>query len=72
QIIDQTCPPPTEYTDRVSDLTQSSGNQDLVSQKFMQQNVELQRQLETLRAKLEYTFTLLDEKLEQHTGSKSS
>ncbi|CAF0914538.1 unnamed protein product [Rotaria sordida] len=72
QIIDQTCPPPTEYTDRVSDLTQSSGNQDLVSQKFMQQNVELQRQLETLRAKLEYTFTLLDEKLEQHTGSTSS
>lgn len=24
-IIDQTCPPPHEYTDRVSDLTQSSG-----------------------------------------------
>lgn len=24
-IIDQTCPPPIEYTDRVSDVTQSSG-----------------------------------------------
>ncbi len=23
-IIDQTCPPPTEYTDRVSDVTHSS------------------------------------------------
>ncbi|CAF2421997.1 unnamed protein product [Rotaria sp. Silwood2] len=71
-IIDQTCPPPTEYTDRVSDLTQSSGNQDLVAQKFMQQNVELQRQLETLRAKLEYTFTLLNEKLDQYGGSTKS
>ena len=24
-IIDQTCPPPNEYTDHVSDLTHSSG-----------------------------------------------
>lgn len=32
----------------------------------MQQNVELQRQLETLRAKFEYTFALLNEKLDQH------
>jgi hypothetical protein len=24
-IIDQTCPPPTEYTDRTSDITPSSG-----------------------------------------------
>jgi hypothetical protein len=83
-IIDQTCPPPTEYTDHVSDATQSSGmeiilliferkfhlgNQDLLAQKFMQQNVELQRELETLRAKLEYTFVLLNEKLDQQTGS---
>ncbi len=35
----------------------------------MQQNVELQRELETLRAKLEYTFVLLNEKLDQQTGS---
>ncbi len=35
----------------------------------MQQNVELQRELETLRAKLEYTFILLNEKLDQQTGS---
>lgn len=26
QIIDQTCPPPAEYTDHVSDVTHSSGN----------------------------------------------
>jgi hypothetical protein len=45
------------------------GNQDLLAQKFMQQNVELQRELETLRAKLEYTFVLLNEKLDQQTGS---
>ncbi len=38
----------------------------------MQQNVELQRELETLRAKLEYTFTLLNEKLDQQTGSSTS
>lgn len=25
QIIDQTCPPPTEYTDHISDVTQSTG-----------------------------------------------
>jgi hypothetical protein len=38
----------------------------------MQQNVELQRELETLRAKLEYTFTLLNEKLDQQTSSSTS
>ena len=38
----------------------------------MQQNVELQRELETLRAKLEYTFTLLNEKLEKQTESSTS
>jgi hypothetical protein len=48
------------------------GNQNLLAQKFMQQNVELQRELETLRAKLEYTFTLLNEKLDQQTGSSTS
>ncbi|CAF2113856.1 unnamed protein product [Rotaria magnacalcarata] len=71
-IIDQTCPPPMEYTDRISDLTESSGNHDLVAQKFMQQNVELQRQLETLRAKLEYTFTLLNEKFDLHANPSTS
>ena len=25
QIIDQTCPPPTEYIDHISDVTQSTG-----------------------------------------------
>jgi hypothetical protein len=35
----------------------------------MQQNVELQRELETLRTKLEYTFTLLNEKLDQHSAT---
>lgn len=48
------------------------GNQDLLAQKFMQQNVELQRELETLRAKLEYTFVLLNEKLENQTNSTTS
>ena len=38
----------------------------------MQQNVELQRELETLRAKLEYTFTLLNEKLDQEPGTSTS
>ena len=38
----------------------------------MTQNVELQRELETLRAKLEYTFTLINEKLELQTGSSTS
>jgi len=38
----------------------------------MQQNVELQRELETLRAKLEYTFTLLNEKLDQQSGISPS
>lgn len=38
----------------------------------MQQNVELQRELETLRAKLEYTFTLLNDKLDQGNTSTSS
>jgi hypothetical protein len=38
----------------------------------MNQNVELQRELETLRAKLEYTFTLLNEKLDQQADSSTS
>ena len=87
-IIDQTCPPPTEYVDQVTDLTHSSGtasyllhrlsascfegNHDLLAQKFMQQNVELQRELETLRAKLEYTFKLLNEKLDKQSAANAS
>jgi len=35
-IIDQTCPPPTEYTDRVSDVTSSSGRQ-----KFLKKDIFL-------------------------------
>ena len=38
----------------------------------MQQNVELQREIETLRVKLEYTFTFVNEKLGQQTNSSSS
>ncbi len=38
----------------------------------MHQNVELQRELETLRAKLEFTFTLLNEKLDQQENSTTS
>lgn len=54
------------------DLFRYVGNQDLLTQKFMQQNVELQRELETLRAKLEYTFVLLNDKLDQGNTSSSS
>ena len=35
----------------------------------MQQNIELHREIETLRAKLEYTFTFVNEKLE---GNRSA
>lgn len=48
------------------------GNQDLLAQKFMNQNVVLQRELETLRAKLEYTFVLLNEKLDNQANSTTS
>mgnify|MGYP001055482471 FL=1 len=71
-IIDQTCPLPNEYTDHVSDVTHSSANQDFLAQKFMQENLQLQRELETLRVKLEYTFTLLNEKLEQQNANSTS
>lgn len=69
QTIEQTCPPPVQYTDQA----RSSGANELLAQKFMQQNVELHRELETLRAKLEYTFALLNEKLDgQHDSSPSA
>ncbi|CAF3670300.1 unnamed protein product [Adineta steineri] len=71
-IIDQTCAPPAEYTDHIRDITHATGNHDLLAQKFMQENVALQRELETLRARLEYTFTLLNEKLDQYNGSSPS
>ncbi|UJR27852.1 hypothetical protein I4U23_009117 [Adineta vaga] len=67
-IIDQTCAPPAEYTDQVRNIVLSPGNSDIISQKYIQENIELQRELETLRAKLEYTFTLLNEKLDQNGG----
>jgi hypothetical protein len=38
----------------------------------MQQNVQLHRELETLRVKLEYTFALLNEKLDHEGGTSSS
>ena len=38
----------------------------------MQQNVELQNEIETLRAKLEYTFTFINEKLNEQTPSTTS
>ncbi len=37
----------------------------------MQQNVELQREVETLRAKLEYTFTFINEQLDQQKSTSS-
>jgi hypothetical protein len=48
-----------------------SGTEELLS-KFMQQNVELQHEIETLRAKLEYTFTLVNEKFNEQTPTATS
>jgi len=38
----------------------------------MQQNVELQREIEILRAKLEYTFTFVNDKFDQQKSTTSS
>lgn len=38
----------------------------------MQQNTELQGEIETLRAKLEYTFTFINEKFAQEKTTASS
>jgi len=48
------------------------GGSDELVKKFMQQNVELQREIETLRAKLEYTFTIVNEKFDQSKAQTSS
>jgi Na+-translocating ferredoxin:NAD+ oxidoreductase RnfC subunit len=40
------------------------GTEELLK-KFMQQNVELQREIEILRAKLEYTFTFVNDKFDE-------
>ncbi|CAF1454548.1 unnamed protein product, partial [Didymodactylos carnosus] len=71
QIIDRACPPPVEFSDNGHELTYSSGNQELL-QRFMEQNVELQRDIETLRTKLECTFILLNEKLDNTSPSSNS
>jgi len=42
----------------------SLGTEELLKQ-FKQQNVELQREIETLRARLEYTYTVVNDKLGQ-------
>ncbi|CAF0877132.1 unnamed protein product [Didymodactylos carnosus] len=68
QIIDKACPPPDEFGDNATDLTHLSE----LMQRFMQQNVELQREIETLRAKLEYAFTLLHEKLDNNSATSNS
>jgi DNA repair ATPase RecN len=38
----------------------------------MQQNVELQREIEILRAKLEYTYTFVNDKFDQQKSTTSS
>ena len=38
----------------------------------MQENVELQREVEVLRAKLEYTFTFINDKLDQQQETTST
>jgi hypothetical protein len=52
-------------------LFYSTGNEELLK-KFMQQNVELQREIETLRAKLEYTFTFVNEKFDQEKAAATA
>jgi hypothetical protein len=38
----------------------------------MQQNIELQHEIETLRAKLEYTFTFINEKFTEQSTTATS
>jgi hypothetical protein len=52
-------------------LISSLGTEELLK-KFKQQNVELQNEIETLRAKLEYTFTFINEKFNEQTHSATS
>lgn len=68
QIIDQTCPP----MKIVDDQQPHPPVNEQFYQKFLQQNVELQREIETLRAKLEYSFTLINDKFEQQKTTATS
>ena len=75
KIIDEKFSSTTKSKDSQLDETlglSSSRTQDDLVGKFMQQNVELQREIETLRAKLEYTFVLINEKFDQHNSTVSS
>ncbi|CAF3875486.1 unnamed protein product, partial [Adineta steineri] len=66
-IIDQSCSSPHEYKEHMNDENHLSGTEELLK-KSKQENIELQREIESLRAKLEYTFTLVNDKLDQqHT-----
>ncbi|UJR21839.1 hypothetical protein I4U23_024913 [Adineta vaga] len=65
-IIDQSCTKMTTDSNKeyIEGENQHSATEELLK-KFKQENVELQREIETLRAKLEYTFTFVNEKLDQ-------
>lgn len=68
QIIDQTCP-----STKVEQLPPKIPvENEEYYQKFLQQNVELQREIETLRAKLEYSFTLINDKFEQQKTTSAT
>ena len=72
QIIDQTCPSvkKDEQPDHHQQKVPLENEQ--FYQKFLQQNVELQREIETLRAKLEYSFTLINDKFEQQKTTSAT
>ncbi|CAF1402728.1 unnamed protein product [Adineta ricciae] len=59
-IIDQSC----TTNHNKEQILQENYSTDLLK-KFQQENAELHREIETLRAKLEYTFTSVNEKLDQ-------
>ena len=71
QIIDQTCSSQVKSDDRPSPPPPTPVNEQIY-QKFLQQNVELQREIETLRAKLEYSFTLINDKFDQQKTPAAS
>lgn len=71
QIIDQTCP--SVKKDEQPERTDHHHQQnEQFYQRFLQQNVELQREIETLRAKLEYSFTLINDKFEQQKTTSAT
>ncbi|CAF1067608.1 unnamed protein product [Rotaria magnacalcarata] len=64
RIIDQASLQSTQIKTSIDHENQPSASEEL-SKKFLQQNVELQRDLEAFRVKLEHIVTLINTKLDQ-------